>query len=151
MPPFLRMLFLMACLALQACSTAAPPPGEVGDTAAPLADSAPAAAPLSAAPALPTSEVPRPGVPAPEAVAEGDEASVDYSCTTDADCAVKDVGNCCGYYPACVNVDSPTFPERVKAQCAKEGMSSICGFPTIESCVCKAGRCEAGASALQVE
>lgn len=69
--------------------------------------------------------------------------SVDYSCRTSADCEVKDVGNCCGYYPACVNTDSPTFPEQVKADCAKDGMSSICGFPSISSCDCIEGRCAA--------
>ena len=68
---------------------------------------------------------------------------VDYSCETDADCAVKNVGNCCGYYPACVNRDSPTFPDQVKAECAAKGMSSICGFPSISGCVCRDKRCEA--------
>jgi hypothetical protein len=68
---------------------------------------------------------------------------VDYSCSVDADCTVKNVGNCCGYYPACVNRDSPTFPELVQQRCEAEGMSSICGFPTIERCTCIAGRCEA--------
>ena len=71
------------------------------------------------------------------------EAVVDHSCRTDADCAVKDVGNCCGYYPACVNKDSPTFPERVKAQCEASGVSSICGFPEITACTCVEGRCAA--------
>jgi hypothetical protein len=66
---------------------------------------------------------------------------VDYSCHADADCAVKDVGNCCGAYPACVNRDSPTFPERVKAECAKNHMAGTCGFPVIEGCACVEGRC----------
>ena len=70
---------------------------------------------------------------------------VDLSCKTDADCAVKNVGNCCGYYPQCVNVDSKTFPEQVKAECAREGRSSICGFPSIESCTCNQGQCAASA------
>ncbi len=68
---------------------------------------------------------------------------VDYSCTTDAHCTVKDVGNCCGYYPACVNVNSPTDPEGVKARCAKEGMMGVCGFPAIDSCSCVNGQCAA--------
>lgn len=67
---------------------------------------------------------------------------VDYACTTDADCTVKDVGNCCGYYPACVNVGSPTFPEQVKAACAESGASGICGFPSISGCQCVEGRCK---------
>jgi len=66
---------------------------------------------------------------------------IDTSCRVDADCTVKDVGNCCGYYPACVNVDSPTFPERVKAECAKKGMFGTCGFPVIEGCRCVQGTC----------
>ena len=66
---------------------------------------------------------------------------VDYACTNDADCAVKDVGNCCGYFPACVNRTSPTFPERVRAQCAKDRVAGTCGFPVIQGCRCAAHRC----------
>jgi len=68
---------------------------------------------------------------------------VSRTCESDADCAVKNVGNCCGYYPACVNKDADTFPERVAAECAKQGVSSICGFPEIPGCRCVAGQCEA--------
>lgn len=67
---------------------------------------------------------------------------VDYSCRTDADCTIKDVGNCCGYYPACVNVDSPTFPEQVLAACAASDMAGVCGFPSLSGCRCVEGRCE---------
>lgn len=70
---------------------------------------------------------------------------VDYSCRSDDECAVKDVGNCCGYYPACVNRDSPTFPEQVKADCAASGAMSICGFREIDACVCRNERCEPAA------
>jgi len=79
--------------------------------------------------------------PRPDAVAAAD--AVDYSCRVDADCAVKDVGNCCGRYDACVNHDSPTFPDQVKADCAKQGMAGVCGFPVIEGCACIEGRCSA--------
>jgi hypothetical protein len=72
---------------------------------------------------------------------------VDYSCRVDSDCAVKDVGNCCGAYPACVNTNSPTFPERVAAECQRQGMSSVCGFPDIAGCACVEGRCESDGSA----
>ncbi len=68
--------------------------------------------------------------------------SVDYSCERDDQCVVKDVGNCCGYYPACVNVDSPTFPDQVKAECAREGTAGVCGFPQIDACRCVDQRCE---------
>jgi hypothetical protein len=70
------------------------------------------------------------------------------ACKTDSDCVVKDVGNCCGYYPACVHKASPTDPAGVKAQCAKDGMASVCGFPTIEGCRCAKGQCIAGVPAI---
>ncbi|MFA5684600.1 MAG: hypothetical protein WCZ65_03990 [Lysobacteraceae bacterium] len=80
--------------------------------------------------------------PAPEAPVDEPVDEVVYACTQDSDCAVKNVGNCCGYYPACVNVDSPTFPERVRAQCEAEGVSGVCGYPEIVGCRCVAQRCE---------
>ena len=104
------------------------------------------ALPLAACAASPASEdsAARPVAAAPAAApgAKAGTGSVDRSCRSDADCTVKNVGNCCGYYPACVNVDSETFPERVKAECERTGRSSICGFPSIEGCQCVAGQCE---------
>ncbi|HET6545818.1 MAG TPA: hypothetical protein VFG55_03635 [Rhodanobacteraceae bacterium] len=79
--------------------------------------------------------------PGPVPAAGGPFAGVDTSCRSDADCAVKDVGNCCGYYPACVNRHSPTFPDRVKAECGRQGMVGICGFPVIHGCLCVQGQC----------
>ena len=90
--------------------------------------------------------------PAPPVLAEGAGAStpvatpgapgvVDLRCRVDADCTVKNVGNCCGYFPACVNRDSPTFPEQVKAECAANDLMAVCGFPEIEGCQCIEGRC----------
>ncbi len=67
---------------------------------------------------------------------------IDSSCKTSADCAVKNVGNCCGEMPACVNKDSPVDPAAVQSQCAKSGMASICGFRPISACACTAGQCE---------
>lgn len=87
-----------------------------------------------------------PAAPASEpaaTVAAAPPAEVDYSCRVDADCAVKDVGNCCGRYPACVNRDSPTFPEQVAAECARTGMSGVCGYPEISGCRCVEQRCAA--------
>ena len=66
---------------------------------------------------------------------------VDSSCKVDADCTVKDVGNCCGYYPACVNVNSRTDPAGVQASCQSRGMMSVCGFPEIAGCSCVQGKC----------
>jgi hypothetical protein len=97
--------------------------------------------------------------PAPESGAAQESSAADaarssptevgVTCRVDADCAVKDVGNCCGYYPACVNKDSPTFPEQVKAQCEASGTASICGFREIASCACNDGRCEATDDSLR--
>jgi hypothetical protein len=67
--------------------------------------------------------------------------TLDYSCHSDADCAVKDIGNCCGQFPACVNRDSPTFPDQVRAECAKNHTAGVCGFPVIRGCSCVEGRC----------
>lgn len=68
-------------------------------------------------------------------------------CTRNADCAIRNVGSCCGERPACVHVDTATDPEGVQAQCAKTGMVSTCGFPVVESCQCLQGACQAGAGA----
>lgn len=125
-------LVLSGCAPASRSSTAEPsPPG-----AEALASGGPAAA--------------KPGAASPDESASALE--VDYRCTSDADCTVKNIGNCCGYYPACVNVDSPTFPEQVKQRCEAEGMSSICGFKEISACQCVENRCEAAAGgALQLE
>jgi hypothetical protein len=82
----------------------------------------------------------------PPAAPKTASGEVDYTCKVEADCAVKDVGNCCGRYPACVNRESPTFPDRVKAECAKKGEMGICGFPEITGCACVEGRCASRAN-----
>ena len=76
--------------------------------------------------------------------------SPDRACRTDADCAVKDVGNCCGRFPLCVNKDAKVDPAAVRAQCAKDGMASICGFQPVSGCTCTQGRCENVAGGAQV-
>lgn len=87
--------------------------------------------------------------PPPGAVELADtKGEVDMTCSRDADCAVKNVGNCCGYFPACVNKDSPTFPDLVKQQCEEQGMASVCGFREIEACMCVEGRCAASSNPL---
>ena len=73
---------------------------------------------------------------------------LDRSCSTNADCTVKDVGNCCGRYPACVNVDSPADPAAVRAECARRGESSACGFREISACQCVKGNCKAQVPAI---
>lgn len=77
---------------------------------------------------------------------------LDSSCRTSADCAVKNVGNCCGAMPACVNRNSPTNPEAVKAQCARRGLMSTCGFRDVQSCTCVAGTCQdSGGPAVEAQ
>ena len=75
----------------------------------------------------------------PQALPE--PVKLDRSCRSDADCTVKNVGNCCGEYPACVNRDSPADPGAVKAQCARQGLTSTCGFRQISGCRCVDGSC----------
>ncbi len=76
---------------------------------------------------------------------------LDKSCKSSADCTIKDVGNCCGAMPACVNKDSPTDPAAVRAECARSGRMDVCGFREISACQCTDGRCEeAGGQVLPV-
>ena len=78
----------------------------------------------------------------PPALAMEAPPEPDRSCQVDADCAVKNVGTCCGHCPACVNRNAQTFPEQVKAACEREGRSSICGFREISACRCVESLCE---------
>ena len=84
--------------------------------------------------------VPAPSVDAPSGAPV--LAAVDRSCRLDSDCAVKNVGNCCGYQPACVNADAQVDPQAVQADCARRGLAGVCGFQEIEACSCVAARCE---------
>src|SRR5690554_5416507 len=78
----------------------------------------------------------------PVAMAVDDPLRLDSSCRIDSDCQVKNVGNCCGYFPACVNKDARPDPEAVQARCAETGMASVCGFREIQACSCVQSRCE---------
>jgi hypothetical protein len=69
--------------------------------------------------------------------------TVATNCEQDRDCAIKNVGNCCGEYPACVNSSSHPDPAAVMAACVKEGRMSTCGYPMIASCICRNKQCEA--------
>lgn len=164
------MLMVMFAATLAAC--AAPTPGS--DAIAPQAAAQPAqedAAPAAATPAAPVRNAPEPissetvppaqrpprnkpappmsdPLPAQRMPEPAKPGKVDSSCKSDADCTVKDVGNCCGYYPACVNVNSPTDPRGVQAQCAKSGMASVCGFQEIRGCQCVRGQCQASSGAV---
>lgn len=68
-------------------------------------------------------------------------AGIDYSCISDSDCGIKDVHNCCGYYPQCVNKDAKADPDYVRKACALEGVASACGYPSIDGCRCVQNRC----------
>lgn len=137
-----RLLFvLMIGLVVLACTPQA-------RDAAPAAGTAPApsaTSPTNATATTPAAPSPRPmprtGGPLPPEQVSRPGVQLDYSCTTDADCTVKDVGNCCGYYPQCLNVDSPTDPKAVQAECRRQGMASVCGFQELSGCQCVQGRC----------
>jgi hypothetical protein len=108
--------FLFLMCALSACAAPTPATGDVASAA-------------------PPKSTPYPPRVVPKV------ATVDSSCKTSADCAVKDVGNCCGAMPACVNKDSPTDPAAVQAQCQAKGMMGVCGFREISACQCDNGQC----------
>lgn len=111
----------------QPAQPATPEPATPPVVAEPAPGSTPAASPIAGAPLNPS-----------------------RACKTDADCAVKNVGNCCGAFPACVNKDAKTDPQAVQAQCAKDGMASICGFKEISGCQCVQGTCQDIGSGEQV-
>ncbi|MCL1529344.1 hypothetical protein M3O57_00355 [Xanthomonas nasturtii] len=113
----LRSVVLLSCLAAIGCVAA--PPTDVA-TPPPASSAAPASSPAPSKP-----------------------VTVTTTCRTDADCTVKNVGNCCGAFPGCVNVNSATDPKGVLAQCQASGMMSVCGFREISACQCVAGQCAA--------
>jgi len=78
---------------------------------------------------------------AEEAVARPATPTLDMSCEVNQDCAIKDIGSCCGANPRCVNANSPTFAEQVKANCAKQSRVGTCGFPAVSGCRCVQGTC----------
>ena len=157
------MLALSSCNAPGNSADGASPDSEApASQAAAGQPAAPAA--LPAAPATLPAQVPRSIAPPPAAPRTGDPvaapsppvsgpegrpglpaqslgADAGRACRTDSDCAMKDAGSCCGYRPVCVNKDTPTFPEKVKAACANDGRVGICGFAAIDGCQCVGGKC----------
>ncbi|WP_082672636.1 hypothetical protein [Luteimonas abyssi] len=122
------VLSLLLAIGLAACAAS---PGQTD--AQPTAD-----APAPTEPAVPVDLG-----PAPVSAGAGQLPDLDTSCRIDSDCVVKDVGNCCGTFPACVNRDSPADPQAVMAECERSGMASVCGFREIQACTCVQQRCEA--------
>ncbi|KPN19727.1 hypothetical protein AO715_07070 [Xanthomonas sp. Mitacek01] len=96
------------------------------------------AAPATSAPVAATPTPEQAGTPLPTNALQPDR-----SCKVDADCAVKNVGSCCGYQPACVNANAQVDPQAVQADCAARGIAGVCGFVEIQSCACVNARCEA--------
>lgn len=130
----LTALVVSSLLMLGACAA---PPAEGAMAATPAADTA-----QSAPPEATRVRAPEPAPKQRQAEPAQAPVKVDFSCKTDADCSVKNVGNCCGAKPACVNADSPIDPEGVKAECARKGMMSMCGFKPVEGCQCVQGQCK---------
>lgn len=142
----LLKLLLSISLLVVTAGCAPRPAATSGDSPSPttVAKPAPPAATAPVQAPIPNNPLDRPVQPRP---ISNDPTAVNRSCKTDADCTVKDLGNCCGYYPACVNVDAKTDPKAVQAQCAKTGMASVCGFPEISGCQCVKGQCAADTQA----
>lgn len=69
-------------------------------------------------------------------------AKLDLSCQLDSDCSVKNIGNCCGNYPKCVNKNFTPDLDSIKDLCEKEKSFSICGFDEIKSCKCINNKCD---------
>lgn len=66
----------------------------------------------------------------------GSSSASPYACKVTLDCTIKDVGNCCGYYPRCANANA-TFAPPV----CTGGQAGVCGFPSIDSCECRQNTC----------
>ncbi|MDH5833142.1 hypothetical protein [Luteimonas kalidii] len=118
-----RLSVLSLLLAVVACAPHAP-------AAAPAPDSAP---------------------PAAAPVAPEHATAPDTTCRVADDCEVKNVGNCCGYFPACVNRDATVDPDAVRAECERSGMASVCGWKEIQACDCVQGQCRAVDGPIRVD
>jgi hypothetical protein len=127
----LLALCLAACAAPRpdAASAATPGAGQQPDPAA--------KAPAASEPSTSARRTNVAGVP-----------DLDRSCHVDSDCAVKNVGNCCGYFPACVNSGAQPDPDAVQAACADSGIAGVCGFREIQACSCVANTCEPSQSGV---
>jgi hypothetical protein len=121
----------------RAAPSAVPAPTELAATGPSPAIAA--GAPVQDA-ALGSTQVARQAAPAPQPAQGGDR------CVSDADCAVKDVGSCCGYNPRCVATSSTPDPAAARAHCAAEGRVGNCGFREPAGCQCTQGHCSAVAA-----
>lgn len=137
----LRHLAFAALTALLLVGCTAPTPS----SDAPKAPAAKRTAPPPASQPTAPAPAPTPNAQIPDTMERAstiNASNPNRSCKTNSDCAVKDVGNCCGTYPMCVGKDAKTDPAAVRAQCAKDGMASVCGFQEVSGCQCVKGQCE---------
>ena len=122
------LALLLGCLA--AC--AAPAPANPPQTGArPAVPGQPVKAPPMSTP-LPPERVQAPA---------RQPLQLNFSCNSDQDCVVKNVGSCCGAMPACVNQASQTDPQGVQARCSAQDRESVCGFNPITACRCVRSQC----------
>jgi hypothetical protein len=77
--------------------------------------------------------------------------SIEYSCETRSDCVVKDVHNCCGYFPKCVSKGSVVNPNFVRESCDDDGLASVCGWTSIDYCACENNLCVEKQGKLELE
>ena len=68
-------------------------------------------------------------------------ANIDTSCNTVNDCEIKNVGNCCGQLPKCVNKNYIPQPNFVSDKCEEEDLFSGCGFVAFNKCLCIDNNC----------
>jgi hypothetical protein len=135
----------LAALLLAGCAAPTSSPDAPKAPAAEQAVSQPTAPTPTAAPTTPTPNAQAPAARPPDTMERkpiADASNPGRSCKTDSDCAVKDVGNCCGAYPMCVSKNAKTDPAAVRAQCAKAGIAAVCGFQEVSGCQCVKGQCE---------
>lgn len=68
-------------------------------------------------------------------------ADVNTYCNTVEDCEIKNVGNCCGQLPKCVNKNYIPDPDFVTEKCEDEDLFSGCGFMAFNKCLCVDNNC----------
>jgi hypothetical protein len=75
----------------------------------------------------------------------GRDSATPYSCQTANDCAVRNVGGCCGYLPRCANANGIFTPPGCPG-----GMVSDCGFIEVDSCACELGQCVSLSAGIRI-
>ncbi len=62
---------------------------------------------------------------------------LNYSCNFNFECKIKDIHDCCGYYPECVNSNAKVDPDFVDRICGKEVRLCPLGVFTSDTTSCK--------------